>query len=97
MDILGLTWVIVDGKPRRVTDFAGLPLPRRPRATCPQCGGLLILKLGNVRRHHAAHAPHDRCAASRPETALHIDLKNHLATELEHGLPISIQLAISAR
>jgi hypothetical protein len=96
VDLSFLSWVIVDGRPRRVSEFAGVPPARRPRATCPVCGRRLTLKLGQIRRHHAAHAPTDRCAATRPETALHIDLKYHLAAELERSAasraPLTIRL-----
>ena len=50
-----LAWVIVDGRPRHVSDFAGLAPRRRPAAFCHTCGERLVLKLGDVRRHHAAH------------------------------------------
>jgi hypothetical protein len=42
----------------------------------------VTLKLGQVLRHHAAHAPGDSCPATRPETALHIDCKLALAVAL---------------
>lgn len=79
MTQLGLTWVLVDGRPRAVSEFAGVPPRRRPAATCPACGHRLTLKLGRVRRHHAAHAPDALCATTRPETALHFDVKLALA------------------
>src|SRR4051794_827679 len=78
----GLTWVVVDGVPRHVSEFAALPVGRRPRANCPQCARPLTLKLGTVLRHHAAHAPGDACASTRPETALHLDTKLALASAL---------------
>ena len=80
---LGLAWVLVDGQARCVSDFAALPPRRRPRAMCPQCGRKLTLKLGRIRRHHAAHAPDDHCLATQPETALHIDTKLYIAAQLE--------------
>jgi hypothetical protein len=91
VDYSGLVWVMVDGVPRRVSEFAGLSPSKRPRATCPQCGGTLVLKLGDIRRHHAAHAPNDRCVASQPETALHIDIKYHLAAALERAEVLTIR------
>jgi hypothetical protein len=78
----GLTWVIVDGAPRHVSEFASLRPHQRPRAICPQCARQLTLKLGKVRRHHAAHAPSDVCASTQPETALHLDTKLALAAAL---------------
>lgn len=85
MQRLGLTWVLVAGRPRRVSDFAGTPPARRPAASCPACGRRLILKLGPVRRHHAAHPPDATCVATRPETALHLDVKLALAARLADG------------
>ena len=82
MDQPSLAWVIVDGVPRHVSEFADLSPRRRPRAHCPQCGRQLTLKLGSVRCHHAAHHPGQECAATRPETALHINTKLALASTL---------------
>lgn len=82
MPRLGLVWVLVEGRPRPVSDFATLAPARRPRVTCPACGRRLTLKLGRVRRHHAAHAPDAICAATKPETALHLDMKLALAAHL---------------
>ena len=81
----GLTWVIVDGAPRHVSEFASLRAGHRPRAICPQCARQLTLKLGALRRHHAAHAPGDVCASTQPETALHLDTKLALAAALAHA------------
>ena len=86
---LGLAWVIVGGRPSHVSQFAALPPRRRPAATCPECGRRLTLKLGRVRRHHAAHAPNDRCIATRPETALHLDCKFHIAAALREAISTS--------
>ena len=97
MEQLGLAWVLVDGRPRCVSDFATLPPRRRPRATCPECGRELTLKLGRIRRHHAAHAPNDICAATYPETALHIDTKLYLAAQLQSVLANDPTLVIRQR
>ena len=35
MDRLGLAWVLVDGRPRSVSDFAALRPRQRPRPSCP--------------------------------------------------------------
>lgn len=77
-----LAWVIVDGVPRRVSEFAHLPPGKRPRASCPECDRPLTLKLGRVRIHHAAHAPGEVCGATQPETALHLACKFALAEQL---------------
>src|SRR5690242_21696670 len=97
MEQLGLAWVLVDGRPRCVSDFATLPPRRRPRATCPECGRRLTLKLGRIRRHHAAHAPNDFCAATQPETALHIDTKLYLAAQLASAVASDPALVIRRR
>jgi hypothetical protein len=97
MDRLGLAWVLVDGQPRSVSDFAELPPRRRPRPSCPLCGRRLTLKLGRIRRHHAAHAPNDACAATAPETALHIDTKLYLAAQLRAAVGSDPTLLIRRR
>jgi len=85
MPPVGLLWVLVDGTPRHVSEFASLPARRRPRAACPQCNRRLTLKLGAVRRHHAAHHPGAVCASTNPETALHLDCKLALASALRRA------------
>jgi hypothetical protein len=97
MPRLGLAWVLVDGQPRCVSDFAALPPRRRPRPSCPLCGRSLTLKLGRMRRHHAAHAPNDDCAATAPETALHIDTKLYLAAQLRASVATDPALVIRRR
>ncbi|HEY2851732.1 MAG TPA: competence protein CoiA family protein [Gemmatimonadaceae bacterium] len=97
MERLGLAWVLVDGRPRCVSEFAALPPRRRPPASCPQCGRRLTLKLGRIRRHHAAHAPNDRCSATQPETALHLDTKLYLAAQLQSVLASDPTLVIRQR
>lgn len=82
MEQTTLEWVIVDGAPRHVSAFADLSPKQRPRALCPQCARRLTLKLGAVRRHHAAHAPGQICASTQPETALHLNTKLALAAAL---------------
>lgn len=77
-----LVWVMVDGEPRHVSEFASFSHGRRPRAHCPQCGRRLTLKLGEVLQHHAAHAARDSCAATNPETALHLNCKLAIAAAL---------------
>ena len=94
---LGLTWVLVDGRPRWVSEFAALPPRRRPRPSCPLCGRRLTLKLGRIRQHHAAHAPNDVCAATQPETALHIDTKLYLAAQLRSAIANDQPLVIRRR
>jgi hypothetical protein len=94
---LGLAWVLVDGRPRCVSDFAVLPPRQRPRPSCPLCGRSLTLKLGRIRRHHAAHAPNDECAATQAETALHIDTKLYVAAQLRSAMASDPTLVIRRR
>lgn len=77
-----LQWVLVDGALRKVSEFAGLSPGRRPDAVCPLCRRPVILKLGQQRAHHAAHYEGAICAATQPETALHLNMKYHLLREL---------------
>lgn len=86
-----LTWVVVDGEVRHISAFANLPVGRRPVASCPQCARPAILKLGEKVAHHAAHRPGDQCAATAPETALHLNAKFHLAEQLRLGAPLDLE------
>ncbi len=92
-----LVWVLVDGIPRHVSEFAGESPRRRPVARCAQCGRRLLLKLGRVRRHHAAHAPRDLCSATGPETALHLDCKLAIAAVLRASAGPHSLLSIEQR
>lgn len=96
-DEIGLTWVIVDGDARSISEFASTPPRRRPPVFCPHCGERLTLKLGAVRRHHAAHRAGADCLATRPESALHLDCKFALAAALRaaagHGATLSFARA----
>ncbi len=94
MSDVALSWVIVDGAARRVSEFAHIPVRRRPQARCPECDRPLTLKLGDVRRHHAAHAPDVICAATQPETARHIAAKFGLAERLRDAASPSAVLRI---
>jgi hypothetical protein len=85
-DAWSLVWVVVDGHLHHVSDFAAVAARERPPARCPECGDIVTLKLGRVRRHHAAHAAHAVCDAAHPETALHLDCKLALAAALERAL-----------
>lgn len=61
------------------------------------CGARVALKLGSVRRHHAAHAPEATCPAQHPETALHLDCKIALAAALSESAGADAQLRIRQR
>jgi len=59
--------------------------PRRP-CFCLSCGRRLMAKLGRLRAHHFGHHPHpgsDRCWATSPEGAIHINAKALLKRLLE--------------
>jgi hypothetical protein len=87
-DAPSLVWVLVNGISQHVSTYAELPPSGRPAALCPQCDRRVTLKLGDVLRHHAAHASGDVCAASHPETALHINCKFAIAAALgAHARP----------
>ena len=92
-----LAWVILDGVPRHVSEFRDVPRGRRPHTRCPHCNEPLILKLGDIRQHHAAHAEGSRCAATEPETALHLNCKLALATALRFAAGERAVLSIVQR
>ncbi len=79
-----LEWVVLDGRPRHVTDFAGLRRSERPACACPGCGEHVTLKLGEVLAPHAAHRG-SRCGTTAGESALHHNAKFHLAAQLAVG------------
>jgi hypothetical protein len=53
-----------------------------PAVVCPVCQHPVVIRIPKYRIHHAAHAPGDVCPVTRPETALHFNLKCLIATEL---------------
>lgn len=84
-------WVIVDGVLRLVSEFADPKLGKRPQAFCPVCSTAAILKLGEQRVHHYAHKPDIICAATNPETALHLNVKYYLYEQLQRVNMILIE------
>jgi hypothetical protein len=80
-----------------VSSFATLSVGRRPSVICPECQQPVTLKLGPERRHHAAHRPGDECAATHPETALHINVKCHIAAVLEGAIGGTRPLMVKRR
>ena len=97
MEQANLEWVIVDGVPRHVSDFSSILPKQRPRTLCPQCAGRLTLKLGDIRRHHAAHRAGQICAAAEPETALHINTKCAIAATLSAAAGRDARLSVMRR
>src|SRR5262245_27060588 len=99
-----LEWVrTADGLLGHVSSWAHLPPHERPRNTrgeppavvCPVCKGTWVIKIPKYKAHHAAHAPGAVCRVTRPETALHFNLKCLIATELRlastAGMPLLVQ------
>ena len=75
--------VLFEGTDWPVSRWAGLAPRARPTTFCPACERPVILKIGPVRRHHAAHHSGDECrVATHPETADHYNAKFRLADEL---------------
>jgi hypothetical protein len=81
-DGVQLAWVMLDGQPCHVSTFAGVPPSHRPEVTCPACGEPVVLRLGARLAHHAAHRAGQECAATAPESALHLNCKLHIAAQL---------------
>ena len=84
-------WVIVNGQIHRVSDFSHLPPISRPEAICPLCMNPVILKLGSERVHHYAHRPDTVCAATQPETALHLNTKFYIYQQLFNGSKLYLE------
>lgn len=78
-------WVLVEEHLCNVSDFAHLVPRQRPPAVCPLCQLPVVLKLGTIKIHHYAHAREGSCAASLPETALHLNTKFHFYRQLQEA------------
>lgn len=93
-----LAWVLLNGTSTRVSSFAGTPPELRPEVRCPHCSDPVVLKLGEVVAHHAAHFPGSSCSASESwETALHINAKFHLAEQLRKVTRVDLVQPCSSR
>lgn len=93
-----LAWVVVDERLRSVGEFAHLAPNARPDARCPVCLETVTLKLGEERIHHAAHRPGTTCVlASEAETALHLNVKCHLASVLRATAGVGARLVVRDR
>lgn len=84
-------WVLVNGQIQRVSDFYYLPPSSRPEAICPLCMHPVIMKLGNKRVHHYAHQVGVICAATQPETALHLNAKFYIYAQLLSGSKLYLE------
>lgn len=85
---------MVDGETRSVSDFAHLPAKDRPIAVCPECKNLLVLRLGTVNAHHAAHkAENNSCSLTTGEGILHFNTKHYIYEQLRRGSKLYIKQA----
>ena len=75
------------------------PAARRARApfACLGCGEELVAKLGRERARHFAHRPGSTCALTRPETALHLDVKERLLHLCAEAFAGRLSVALGAR
>lgn len=81
-----IQWVLDEaGALHHVDDYSGIPPKDRPPVVCPVCRNLVWLHIGQERIHHAVHRTGDICAATRPETALHMNCKYHLYNQLRQS------------
>lgn len=94
---VGLAWVQENGNRHRVSEYASLAPSARPDVSCPVCHDRVTLKLGARVTHHAAHRPGVDCAATNPETALHLNVKLHLAEELKNAQALVVRQNCSNR
>ena len=77
-----LEWVVHEDAVVHVGRFASIPTGARPRVTCPVCGEEVIPHLGPLLRYHAAHRASSHCHVSTGESALHLNVKYHIASAL---------------
>ena len=82
-----LEWVVHNDAIVHVRAFAALPSRARPRVACPLCGDEVRPHLGTKVRYHAAHRTDSRCSVAGGESALHLNIKLHLAKELRDAPP----------
>ncbi|KPL83055.1 competence protein CoiA family protein [Herpetosiphon geysericola] len=90
-------WVLVDETLHALADFAHLPPSKRPAAICPVCREPVLLKLGTKRTHHYAHYSGATCATTNPETALHLNTKCYLGTQLRDASALRIAIPCQNR
>ncbi len=79
-----------------VSEFEDLEKGARPDVFCPGCGKKVVLKLGDILAHHAAHPPDSTCGFIN-ETALHFQLKWHIADELKRAIRDAQPLLVQER
>lgn len=76
-----LEWVLLGGDIQHVSVFSNHD--HRPDVFCPVCNEQVILKLGKINAHHAAHKPGVKCIVTEPESVLHLNTKLYIAKQLE--------------
>lgn len=82
-DFVNLMWGISDDRVVHITDVQnGIAC----RCLCPECGGALIARQGDIRAWHFAHVSGSECVTA-PETALHKLAKQWLLDQKEFDLP----------
>lgn len=94
-------WVLYKDQLYHVSEFALYPVADRPRPLCTLCRQAVVLKLGQVRANHYAHLPDEngqasQCAATQPETALHLNLKFYLLEQLQNANELWVEQSCRA-
>jgi hypothetical protein len=89
-----LEWVVHEDAVVHVARFASIPAGARPRVACPVCGEVVIPHLGPLVRHHAAHRANSQCHVSTGESALHLNVKYHIASALRAGVETQKPLVV---
>ena len=74
-----LSYVLLDGEPQHVSSF--VEIKPRPVVLCSRCRERVDLVLGTQRVHHARHRPGSGCALAGGESALHENVKLHIAVD----------------
>jgi Competence protein len=92
-----LEWVVHNDTIVHVRAFATVPSRMRPRVTCPLCGDEVRPHLGSKVRYHAAHRTDSQCSVAGGESALHLNIKLHLAKVLRDAPPEQRRLEIGER
>lgn len=78
-----LQWVKVNNEIHHVSEYSNLEPWQRPDAYCPICARPVLLKLGDIRVHHAAHYEGAICITTQPETIIHLNSKYYLKKVLD--------------
>lgn len=83
-----IEWVFCNGDVVHVSTFAGFRPQDRPTVFCYECRKPVVLKLGNIVAHHAAHAA-SPCSLSLSgggsESVMHFNCKMRIYNQLKTG------------